>query len=167
MQTHIHALIIFYVDCDRLLEVQRPAISGFDAFKIGGDDVIGFAGGNALGEFTGVIGIEFPVRLFAWGAVNLDFDTVDGMIVGSPDGAENKGIVIGGLEFAIGSAGRLQQGRNRSEEKDQQERVQKAMRAEKPESSASEATRHRLRSPLLLPHLRSLPRRLSIPRDWW
>lgn len=99
MQSRILAFIIINVDCHFLIKVQRGAVGEFDAFEVGGEDVVIFAGGDALREFAIVVGVHLPADFLGlvFGAADLYFDAVDGLIIGSPDGAEDEGIRLRGL----------------------------------------------------------------------
>jgi hypothetical protein len=105
MEADVDAFVVLYVDWNLLDEMQRLSIGGFHAFEIGFDDVVGLAGGNALGEFSRVVGKSLPLRFFIRDATNLDFDSVDGVIVGSPDGAEDKSVGVGSLQLFVWERG--------------------------------------------------------------
>jgi hypothetical protein len=99
MQSRVLTFVIINVDSNFLSEVKRGTVREFDAFEVGRKDVIVFAGGNALREFAIVVGVHFPSDLLGlvFGTADLHLDTVDGMIIGSPDGSEDEGIGLRGL----------------------------------------------------------------------
>ena len=63
MQSDIHAFIILYVNRNLFDEMHGIAVLGLYTFKIGTHYVVIFAGGHALGEFAGMIGIKIPLGL--------------------------------------------------------------------------------------------------------
>src|SRR5580698_5385312 len=90
VQTNIHALVILYVDRHLFRQMQRIAIRGFDSLEISRDHIVGLAGGNALSEFTRVIGRKLPLRPLLGNAADFDRYAIDGVIVRSPNRSENK-----------------------------------------------------------------------------
>ena len=92
MQSSVFAFIVINVDGDVFDETQRPAVRRLQAFKVGGKDVVGFAGGNALGELAEVVGIDFPLGLLVLGAADFHHDPKNGMIVRTPDRAGDESI---------------------------------------------------------------------------
>src|ERR1700722_3787174 len=94
MQADIHALVILYVHCDLLRQMQALTIFSFDALEIGPNLIVGFPSRNALSEFANVIGGQLPFGLLITGPPDLNRHPVNGMIVGSPDRSKNKGIMI-------------------------------------------------------------------------
>ena len=97
MQSGVFAFVIIDVDGNFLDQAQRPAVSGFEAFEVGGEEVVGLAGRNALGELAHVVGVDLPLRLLVFGGADFYEDAVDGMIVGSPNRAGDNSIVVLGL----------------------------------------------------------------------
>lgn len=81
MQSSVFAFVVVDVDSDFFDQVNRLALGGFDAFEVGGEDVVGFADGNALGEFSHVVGIDLPLGFLIFGAADFYSDAIDGMIV--------------------------------------------------------------------------------------
>src|SRR5216684_487260 len=75
------------------------SILSFHTFNVSPYEVVGFAGRNPLGEFTDMIGSQFPPWLLVTRTADLDLYSIDGVIVRPPDGAENKSVAIGGLQF--------------------------------------------------------------------
>jgi len=121
MQAHIYTLVILYVHGDRLNKMQRVSVGGFDAFKVGPNKVVRFPNGNALCELAGMIGRELPFRLLAGKAMDIDLDAVDGVIIRSPDCAEDQGIAI--IRFQLLRWGsRNGQGLNAGSENGKQEK---------------------------------------------
>ena len=72
MQAYILAFFAVDVNGDFLRQTQGLAVGGFDVLQIGTEDVVGFSGGKALGEFSVMIGIDLPFRLFIFGAADLE-----------------------------------------------------------------------------------------------
>jgi len=56
------------------------------SLEIGPNHIILFANWNALREFSVVIGKNLPRRLSISNAPNLDFDPVNGAVIGTPHG---------------------------------------------------------------------------------
>jgi len=111
MQSGVFALVVVDVDGDFLNQAERLAVGGFDAFQVGGKNVIGFADGNPLGEFSHVVGINFPLGFFVFGAANFYGNAIHGMIVRAPDGAGDESVGLafglrGGEEFLMRAEGR-------------------------------------------------------------
>src|SRR5216684_3332959 len=75
------------------------SILSFHTFNVSPYEVVGFAGRNPLGEFTDMIGSQFPPRLLVTRTADLDLYSKEGMIVRPPDGAENQSIAIRGFQF--------------------------------------------------------------------
>jgi hypothetical protein len=125
VQANIDTLVILYVDRDLFRQTQGVAVGGFHSFEVSIDYVVGLAGADALGEFSGMIGQEFPLGVLIGHAADLDCDAVDGMIVWPPDGAEDESVGIGGLElFGRGSGeGQRQDMRAQSGEKENQQQA--------------------------------------------
>src|SRR2546423_5938321 len=167
MQAGVDAFFAEDVEGDFLRQAQRLAIKGFHVFQIGGKDVIGVAGRNALSEFSVVVGVDFPLRFLIFGTADLDWDTVDGMVVRSPDGSGDQGV---GLLFVFCRVfGRLL---SRKQVVRRTERRQENQNA-KPEQGESGSDRteirsnHRLRFPLLRSRLpRNLLPLLLTPAEW-
>ena len=70
MQASVLAFFAVDVNGDFLGQMQGLAIVGFDMLQIGGEDVVGFSGRKALGEFAAMIGIDLPFGLFVFGAAD-------------------------------------------------------------------------------------------------
>src|SRR5271154_2442599 len=92
MQSGVFAFVVIDVNGDFLHQVHRLAVGGLEAFEVGPDDVVVFAGRNALGELAVVVGIHLPLGLLVFGAADFYFDPVDGTIVRSPDRAHDQGV---------------------------------------------------------------------------
>ena len=92
VQACVFPFVVVNVHGDILKQVEGPAVGGFEVLYIGGEDVVGFTGRNALGKFPVMIGIDFPFGLLIVGAANLDGNTVNRMIVGTPDGSGDQGV---------------------------------------------------------------------------
>src|SRR3974390_709172 len=166
MQSGVGALIEINMDGDFFDQMKGLAVDRFDALEIGGNDVVRFASRNALGELAHVVGMEFPTDLvwLVFAAAGSDSDSVDGMVVGPPDGPYDQSVRLAfglrsGLKAAMGSQSRREKHHH---QKTKQRQLGKSLARTQLRSS------HRLRSPpLLLPLLlRSLLRRLSTPGDW-
>src|ERR1700676_4240779 len=167
MQADIHALVILYVDCYLLREMQSLATFSFDSFEIGPDLVVGFTSRNALREFANMIGGDFPLGLLVACAPDLDRHSINGMIVGSPDRSKNKGIMISRLQLLRRGRGigRDQDRQTQRGEKTDKQNAQRRQARERTRQTGPR-TRHRLQSPLLLPLPRTPPRPPSTPVDW-
>src|SRR5258707_15233798 len=74
--------------------MKRLAVCGPHALQVARNYIVGLTGGNSLGEFTGVVGIDLPLGLLVRHAANIHFYTIDGTIIRSPDGPENEGVGI-------------------------------------------------------------------------
>src|ERR1700722_4948216 len=105
MQTGVLAFVVINVDGYFLGQVQRPAVDEFEAFEIGPENVVGLAGGYALGEFAVVIGIQFPPNFLGLiaGSPDLHSNPVKGMIVWSPDCSKDEG--VGFFRFGLPLSG--------------------------------------------------------------
>src|SRR5271166_923790 len=86
--------------------MQGLAIFSLHSLEVGPHYIVGLAGGDTLGEFAGVIGIDLPFGFLIGQAADLNPYAIDGVIVGIPDGAENEGIGIGRLQL-LGSERRI------------------------------------------------------------
>jgi len=111
VQTNVHALVILYVDGDLFRQMQRGTVRHFHALEVGGDHIVSLAGGNSLGEFAGMIRIDFPLGLFIWHAADLNGDAIDGAIVGAPDRPNNERIRIGRFQI-FGGGSRMGHGQD-------------------------------------------------------
>src|SRR5712691_420530 len=163
MQSSVFAFVVVDMDGNFLDQAQRLAASGFESFEIGPEDVVGFAGGNALGELAHVVGVDFPLRLFVLGAADFHRDTIDGAIVRTPDRPGDESV---GLAFGLrGCEESLLRTEGRQEKYDQ-EKGKGRQPCDKAQQTKSRSS-HRLRfpPPHLLP-LRSLLPRLSTQADW-
>src|SRR5579862_80326 len=58
MQSGVFAFVVINVDGDFVGEVQRSSVSGFHAFQVGPEDIVGVPGRNALGELAHVVGVD-------------------------------------------------------------------------------------------------------------
>src|SRR6202051_1285494 len=99
MQADIHSLVILYVDCDLLCEMQSLATFSIDSLEIDPNLVVGCTGRNALREFANMIGGDFPPGLLVPSAADLNRHSINWMIVGSPDRSKNQGITIRRLQL--------------------------------------------------------------------
>src|ERR1700692_1422790 len=99
MQADIHSLVILYVDCDLLCEMQSLATFSIDSLEIDPNLVVGCTGRNALREFANMIGGDFPPGLLVPSAADLNRHSINLMIVGSPDPSKNQGITIRRLQL--------------------------------------------------------------------
>src|SRR5580692_2003508 len=93
MQAGVFAFVVVDVDGDFFDQAQRAAVGGFQAFEVGGEDVVGVAGRNALGELAHVVGVDLPLRFFVFGAADFYEDAIDRVVVWSPDGAGDDRVV--------------------------------------------------------------------------
>jgi hypothetical protein len=94
-EMHAGVLAFFVVDVNGdVLGVSGGPVGEFDAFEVGGEDVVGFSGRNALGEFTVVVGEDLPADFvgLVGGAADFDSHAVDGTIIRPPHGAGNQSI---------------------------------------------------------------------------
>ena len=57
MQSRVFALFVKDVDFDFFGKAEWGAVVELHTFEIGGQDIVGFAGGNTLGEFAVVVGV--------------------------------------------------------------------------------------------------------------
>jgi len=89
MQTNVDAFIILYVDWNLFHQMYRGSILSLYAFEISAHDVVVLAGGHAQSEFAVMVGIELPARFLIGSAADLHLDAEDGMIIRSPDRAED------------------------------------------------------------------------------
>jgi len=107
MQTNIDALIVFHVNGNLLSGVQGFSIRRLEPLEVSPDHVVGFAGAEALGELTLMVGNQFPARLagFVLSAPDFHPDAVDGAIVWSPNGAKDQGVRLTRFEFLLGCGG--------------------------------------------------------------
>lgn len=94
MEADVLALVVVDVDGNFLNQVDGLAISRFEAFQIGPENVIGFAGRYPLGEFTHVIGVDLPASFigFVFSLPDLHSDSVHRTIIGSPNGSGDQGV---------------------------------------------------------------------------
>src|SRR5579872_175615 len=94
MQSGVFAFVVINVDGDFAGEVQRSSVSGFHAFQVGPEDIVGVPGRNALGELAHVVGVDLPLCFvfLVLGRADLHVYAVHGAIVGTPDSAENEGV---------------------------------------------------------------------------
>src|ERR1700733_7497572 len=92
VQANIHSLVILYVDRDLFRQMEGLAICGFYTLEIGSHQIVGLAGGNTLGEFAGMIRIDFPLGLLIRHAADPHRYAINGAIVGPPDRPENQSI---------------------------------------------------------------------------
>src|ERR1700730_13980538 len=88
MQSGVDALIPVDVHLD-FFSLQRIAIRRFVTLRICPDHIVLLARRNALRELAIAIGIQLPARLLFILAANLDFHSVDRMVVRTPDRAED------------------------------------------------------------------------------
>src|ERR1017187_4660962 len=165
MQSAVFAFIVINMNGDFLDEANGLAVGGFPAFEIGGEDVVGLAGRNALGKFAHVIGNDLPAGLLGFIGSAADFhrDAVHGMIVRTPDRSGNESV---GLAFGLrGGEESLVSSEHRQEKYDQEETQGKSGNRL---ALAKFRRSHRRRFPPLLLRLlrRILLPRLSIQADW-
>src|SRR6266446_366137 len=115
MQANVDPLVILNMDGNLTNQVQGLSVGRFEVPKVGPDHIIRLARVDALGELAGMIGIKLPLRLFVLSAANLDLDAVNGMIVGTPDGAKDERVRLVWLKLcgrrrdADGNPGRCEQ----------------------------------------------------------
>src|ERR1700722_5314789 len=114
-QPGVFAFVIIDVYFDLADLMQGLAVGSLHAFQICRKDVIRFAGRNALGKFSAMVGVDLPLGFFVLSAADFDRDAVDRPVVGAPDGAENQGVLfLGGLgvgrQLAISAGGSKQNG---------------------------------------------------------
>ena len=94
MEAGVFAFVIVDVYFHFADLVQRLAVGSLHAFQIRGQDVIGFAGRDALSEFSAMVGVDLPLGFFVLSAANLDRDAVDWPFVRAPDRTENQGVLF-------------------------------------------------------------------------
>lgn len=99
MQACVHTLVILYVDGNLARQMQRLTTFSFDPLEVGPHHIISFAGGNPLREFAGMVGKNLPPGFFLPSAPNIYLHSVDGMVIRSPDRAEDKRIGIGRFQL--------------------------------------------------------------------
>jgi hypothetical protein len=89
VESNVLALVVVDMDGDFLDEVDRLAVGRFEAFQIGPENVIGLAGGDTLGEFAHMVGVDLPAGFVGLIFSLADFhrDAVHGAIIGAPDGS--------------------------------------------------------------------------------
>ena len=90
---HPSVLALFAVDVDsHILGVGGSAVGKFDAFQVGRENVVGFSGGDALGEFAVVVGVDLPADFLGLvgGAADFDLHSVERAVIRTPDGSGNK-----------------------------------------------------------------------------
>jgi hypothetical protein len=94
MQADVLALVIVDMDGDFLDEMDGLAIGRFESFQVSPEDVIGFAGRNALGEFAHVIGVDLPASFigFVLSLSDLHSNAVHRAIIGAPDGPGDQSV---------------------------------------------------------------------------
>src|SRR5271157_425089 len=149
------------------LSVCWGAVGEFDAFEVGGDDVVGFTSRDSLGKFTAVVGVKFPADFlgFIGGAADLHSYAVHGMIVRSPDRAEDEGVGLAGFDLL---SGRVQKwGQAEKKREDQRKPGGGALRGKQALGESRTSHRRRFPLPVLLLPLRNPLPRPSIPADWW
>src|ERR1044071_4919186 len=84
MQADVYPFIIHNMD----LSLGLRALG----IEVGGDDVVGFAGGDPEGELAPAVGNGLPLGLLLVGAPDLDLHAPRGTAVGRPDSAEDQGV---------------------------------------------------------------------------
>src|SRR5580700_12249235 len=96
MQTSVFAFVVIDVDGNFLDQAQGAAVGGLEAFEIGGEDVVGFADGNPLGELPAMIRIDLPADFlgFVGGATDFHENAIDFTIVRAPHGSGDQSIVF-------------------------------------------------------------------------
>jgi hypothetical protein len=94
VQSGIFAFFVVDMDFDFLGQTELGAVGKFQVFGISGKNVVGFAGGNTLGEFTVMVRVLFPTDFLGLigGAADFHPDAVDGTIVRAPDCTEDQSI---------------------------------------------------------------------------
>jgi hypothetical protein len=94
VEAYVFAFVVINVYLGFSDLVQRLAVGSLDPFKIGRQDVIRLAGGNALGEFAAMVRVNLPLGFLVLSAADLDRDAVNGAVVGAPDCPENQGVLV-------------------------------------------------------------------------
>src|ERR1017187_4341691 len=89
MKTDVRTLVVVDMHGDFGARLQLSARGQLVAFHVRRNDVVRLAGGQALGELAGVIGIELPARFFVVGPPDLYFDPVERVPVGVPNGSKD------------------------------------------------------------------------------
>src|SRR5450631_120595 len=164
MQSSVFAFVVINVNSHFLDQPKRLAVGGLEAFEIGRENVVGFAGRHTLGEFAQVVGINLPLRLLVFGPADFHGDAINRMVVRTPDRAGDQRV---GLAFGLRGCEETWLRTDRCEDKDEwKENTERP-----PHKKLSEPRvrrNHRLRSPPSLLRLlrRSPPPRLSIRADW-
>jgi hypothetical protein len=94
MKTNVLTLVVVDMDGDLLHEVEGFPVGGFEILQIGPENVVGFAGWQALLEFAVVVGIDFPSRLVGLVFATPDFyaDSIHRSIIGTPNGPHDHGV---------------------------------------------------------------------------
>src|SRR5208282_349149 len=87
MKTDVRTLVIVDMHGHFGARLQLSARGQLVALHVRRNDVVRLAGGQALGELAGVIGIELPARFFVLvaGPPDLYFDPVERVPVGIPN----------------------------------------------------------------------------------
>src|SRR5580704_19598910 len=93
-QAGVFAFVIIDVYFDLADLMQGLAVGSLHAFQICRKDVIRFAGRNALGKFSAMVGVDLPLGFFVLSAADFDRDAVDRPFVGTPDRPKNQGVLI-------------------------------------------------------------------------
>src|SRR5262245_43781452 len=94
VEADILAFVMVDVDSHFLGQMDRLAIGRLETLQIGPNNVLCFAGREALLELPMMVGIDFPADFlgFVGGFTNLDSDAVDGQVVWAPHGSYNQGV---------------------------------------------------------------------------
>src|ERR1019366_759333 len=87
MKTDVRTLVVVDMHGDFGARLQLSARGQLVALHVRRNDVVRLAGGQALGELAGVIGIELPARFLVLvvGPPDLYFDSVERVPVGVPN----------------------------------------------------------------------------------
>src|SRR5450432_2396215 len=166
MQSSVLAFIVINVDGDFLDQTQRLAVGGFVTLKVGPENVVGFAGENALGELAIVIGIELPLGFLILGTADLHGHAVDGMVVRPPDRPKDQCVGLFRLGVMLRGTWAGADYQKNEQEGDQGKR--EGIRPCGVRAQAESMSSHRLRFPpprLRLPRRSRLPP-LSVRADW-
>jgi hypothetical protein len=136
MKPGFGALIVVDMDGNGSGQFELLARRQLIALQVGPDDVVGFAGRDALGKLSGVIGVDFPADLlfFVVGAADLHGDAVEGVTVGSPYGSEDHGVRLGSCGWGAGL--RTRKGRHKRKKQGRQRQGEELATAEVPAREA-------------------------------
>ena len=134
MKTDVGALIVVDMDGNGSGQFELLARGQLVTLQVGPHDVVGFAGGDALGKLSGVVGVDFPADLvfFVVGAADLHRDAVEGVTAGVPDGSEVHGVRLGFGPLGYVAALRARKGWRKRKKQDRQRQSEELAAVEAP-----------------------------------